>query len=63
MRILNTTNNRDIDDLIPILQHSTGNTMLAQQVRGKIIRPLDPAISNLHAPRNPAIHTVVGVLG
>jgi len=37
--------------------------MLAKQVRGKIIRSLDPAIANMHAPGNRAIHAVVGVLG
>jgi len=37
--------------------------MLAKQVRGKIIRPLDPTIANVHAPRDRTIHAVVGVLG
>jgi len=37
--------------------------MPAQQVCGKIIGPLDPAISNMQAPLNRAIHAVVGVLG
>jgi len=36
--------------------------MLAQQVSGKIISPLDSAISNMQAPSNWAIHTVVEVL-
>ena len=35
--------------------------MLAQQVSGKIISPLDPTISNIQVPSNWAIHTVVEV--
>ena len=36
--------------------------MLAPQVSSKIVSPLDPAISNIHTPRNWAIHTGVEVL-
>jgi len=36
--------------------------MLAQQVSSKIISPLDPTISNIHAPRHWAILAVVEVL-
>jgi len=36
--------------------------MLAQQMSGKIISPLDPPFSNVRASFNWAIHTIVEVL-
>jgi len=36
--------------------------MLAQQVSGKIISPLDPTISNIQAPGSWAIYTGIEVL-
>jgi len=49
-------------NLIPIRRPVTGNTMLGQQVSSKIINPLNPAISNIQAPFDWTIHTVVEVL-
>jgi len=48
-------------DLIPIRWPRIGNTMLVQQVSKEIIRPLNPASSNVLIPFDRTIHTVIAV--